>query len=82
MAQTLGISLAQVVQRSEAGSVLDSLQSVQVSLELQGALQGRCPVKVVLQGPLLPSGDHEEVRQPCLDGFFHHVLDCGLVNNR
>ena len=82
VAQALRVALADVVQRTQVGGVLDRLQAVQIALQLQGPFQDRGAVKVVLQRPLLAAGDHQQVGQSRPDGLLHHILDGRLVNHR
>ena len=82
MAKPLGVSLAHVVQRAQAGGMADSLQPVEVALEFEGVFQRGLTVEVVLQRTLLAPGNHEQIGQPGPDGFFHNVLDGRLVDHR
>ena len=82
MAQPQRVSLAHVVNVGQGTGRADGGQLRMVALALQALFKGRLAVEVVFQRPLVPPGDHDDVRQPGTDGFFHHILDGGFVDER
>jgi hypothetical protein len=80
VAEAAGLALADVVDVGHLGDGLHLLQHVELAglpevvLELEGA------VEVVLDGPLAPAGDDQDVAQADPDGLLHHVLDGRLVD--
>ena len=53
-----------------------------VALGLQRGFQRGNAVEVVLQGALVAAGDHQDVAQADIYGFFDDVLDGRLVHHR
>jgi hypothetical protein len=57
------------------------LEFLVVALLLEGLLELRDVVEVVLERVLVAPGDHEHVGEARVDGLFHDVLDRRLVDD-
>ena len=76
------VALADVVDVGHLRDGLDLLQILVLLALLQVELELEVAVEVVLDGPLSPAGDDENVADPGADGLLHHVLDGRLVDDR
>ena len=62
--------------------LLDEFKSTHIAFHLQGTLQARLAVEVVLKGTLITPRDHQKVSQARVDGFLDDVLDGRTVDDR
>ncbi len=82
VSQAERVALPHVVDVGQFARLADLAQLAEVALQLQQVLQFVGTVEVVLQGPLVPAGDHEHVVESAANGLRHHVLDGGPVHDR
>jgi len=82
MAETERLSLTYVVDVREVGRVLDELEPPGVVLGPEQCLEFLIAIEVILQRSLAAPRHEEQVVQPGLDRFLHHVLDGRLVDHR
>ena len=82
VAESERVLLADVVDVAEVRRLLDLLQQVVAALLLQVVLELEVAVEMVLDRPLAPPGDDEDVGEPGPDRLLHHVLDRRLVDDR
>jgi hypothetical protein len=76
------VALADVVDVCHLGDGLHLLELLVLLALLQVELELEVAVEVVLDGPLAPTGDDEDVGDAGADRFLHHVLDGGFVDDR
>jgi hypothetical protein len=82
MTQAQRVALADVVNVGHLGDGLNLLELLVLLAFLQVELELEVAVEVVLDGPLPPAGDDEDVGDAGADGLLHHVLDGGFVDDR
>lgn len=81
MAESLGVALADIVDIGEFGGMAHRGELLVIALLRERCLKPVDPVEMVLQRPLVPAGDHENVLQTGIDGFLDDVLDRRLVDD-
>ncbi|CAM5338573.1 hypothetical protein SALBM311S_08117 [Streptomyces alboniger] len=82
VAQAQGLALADVVDVGQACRVAHRVQAYRVALGGECLFQFEGVVEVVLDGPLVPTGDHQHVVEPGRGGLLDDVLDGRLVDDR
>lgn len=82
VAETARGALAHVVHGGEVTGLLDLGEALVVALPDQSFLQLVVPVEVVLEGTLVATGDHQNVRKTGRDGLLDDVLDRRFVDDR
>jgi hypothetical protein len=82
VAEAEGLALADVVGVGQPGRVAHGVQAYGVPLGGEGLFEFEGVVEVVLDGPLVPTGDHQYVVQTGRGRLLDDVLDGRLVHDR
>ncbi len=82
VAQALRVALADEVDVGERAGFHHAGEFAVVALLLQRVLELGDAVEMIGEGVLVPPDDDEDVVDSGSDGFFHDVLDRGLVDHR
>ncbi|MBB5793258.1 hypothetical protein HDA41_001222 [Streptomyces caelestis] len=82
MAEAERLALPDVVDARRPRRVAHRVEPHGVALGREGLLQLEGVVEVVLDGPLVPAGDHQDVVQPRRCRLLDDVLDGRLVDDR
>ncbi len=81
MSQAQGLLLAHIENIGHLGYAPDNGEVLLFTLLLQGMLQLHAIVKMILDGPLVPPGNNQDILDSRRHGLFHHVLDGRLIDN-
>src|SRR5699024_7994751 len=81
MAETLGVSLPDIVDIGQFRRVPHGGELLIVALLRQCGLESVDPVEMVFERSLVAAGDHEDVAEVGIDGLFDDVLDRRLVDD-
>ena len=82
VAEALRLALADVVDIGHLGDAAHLRQLVQLAPLLEVVLELEGAVEMVLEAPLAPPGDDQDVGDTDRHCLFHHVLDGRLVDQR
>src|SRR3954464_1786012 len=81
MAEASGVSLPYVMDLRQLAGLLNACQPRLVAFGLQRLLELDVAVEVVLEGPLVASGDEQHIGEASVHRFFDDVLDGWLVDD-
>jgi len=82
VAQTEWFFLPDIADSSQCRDAAGDRQQFMLSTALQSRIQFEAVVKVIFYRALAAACNDDDVFDPRRDGFFHTVLDDGLVNQR